>query len=497
MFWKMSLFHGLRASPILTVLAVLALSALLSIPVHAHQPSEVGLSYDLENQTLNVTVLHKVSSPTGHYVARVDIFKNDEKILSSDYRSQPSASDPFTYSYAVNATSEDVLKATAFCSIAGSRSGELKVGEAKLTVKAASSTSSSLPLEKIALPEGFAIQVFAQNLSYPRSLALGDDGTIFVGTRLPFDLIDSGDTTPVYAIRDLNGNGMAEESEIRVVDMLRNPNGVAFHDGSLYVAEIDRILRYEGIESNLDSPPEPVEVARLPYYILHGWRYIAFGPDDKLYVAMGADCNVCEPVDDLNGTILRMNADGSDREVFAKGVRNSLGMDWSPAGELWFTDNGRDMLGNDLPSDELNHAPVAGLDFGFPSCHSGSIPDPELGSDESYSCHEKMPPAWALGPHVAALGMRFYQGDMFPAEFQNQIFIAEHGSWNRDAPIGYRVAAVKVENGTAIGHQIFASGWLQEGEAWGRPVDVQPLPDGSLLVSDDLAGVIYRIIYSA
>jgi len=318
-----------------------------------------------------------------------------------------------------------------------------------------------------------------------------------VGTRLPFDLIDSGEETPIYAIRDLNGDGVAEESEIKVVDMLPNPNGVAFHDGSLYVAEIDRILRYDDIEANLDSPPEAVEVARLPYYIMHGWRYIGFGPDEKLYVAVGADCNVCEPVDELNGTILRMNADGSDREVFAKGVRNSVGMDWSPSGELWFTDNGRDMLGNDMPSDELNHAPVAGLDFGFPSCHSGSIPDPELGSNDSYSCNEKMPPAWALGPHVASLGMRFYQGDMFPAEYDSQIFIAEHGSWNRDEPIGYRLAAVKVVNDTAIGHQIFASGWLQEGEAWGRPVDVQPLQDGSLLVSDDLAGVIYRITYSA
>ena len=197
MFWKMSSFHGMRVLPIL---AVLALLALLSIPVQAHPPSEVMLSFDQKNQTLDVAILHKVSSPSGHYVARVDIFKNDENILSSDYGSQPSASDPFTYSYAVNATSGDVLKATATCSIAGSKSGELTVGEeVKLTVKSAPATSA-LPLEKIILPEGFSIQVFAQNLSYPRSLALGDDGTIFVGTRLPFDLIDSGNKTPVYAI---------------------------------------------------------------------------------------------------------------------------------------------------------------------------------------------------------------------------------------------------------------------------------------------------------
>ena len=272
-----------------------------------------------------------------------------------------------------------MLKAKAFCSIAGSKSGELKVGEdAKLVVQSAS-PSSSLPLEKIVLPEGFRIQVFAQNLSYPRSLALGDEGTIFVGTRLPFDLIDSGNTTPVYAIQDLNGDGMAEESEIKVVDMLRNPNGVAFHNGSLYVAEIDRVLRYDGIESNLDSPPEAVEIASLPYYITHGWRYIAFGPDEKLYVAVGADCNVCEPVDELNATIMRMNADGSDREVYAKGVRNSVGMDWSPSGELWFTDNGRDMLGNDVPSDELNHAPVAGSGLRLPILPFGKHTGPGSG----------------------------------------------------------------------------------------------------------------------
>ena len=223
-------------------------------------------------------------------------------------------------------------------------------------------------------------------------------------------------------------------------------------------------------------------VANLPYYVMHGWRYIAFGPDGKLYVAVGANCNVCEHKDDLNATIIRMNPDGSEREIYARGVRNSVGMDWSPEGDLWFTDNGRDMLGNDIPSDELNHAPVKDLDFGFPVCHSGSIPDPELGSNESYQCNEKMPPAWALGPHVAPLGMRFYQGSMFPAEYQNKVFIAEHGSWNRDMPIGYRLVTVNVENNTAVDQEVFAEGWLQEGKAWGRPVDLQPLPDGSLLV---------------
>jgi glucose/arabinose dehydrogenase len=475
------------------ILIFLLLLAFLAIPVQAHPPADVSLSFDQENQTLNVTIMHKVSTPSSHYVARVDLTKNGQIVHSFDYTSQPTSTQ-FTYSYAMNASGGDVLKATATCSIAGSKTGVLTIPKnSKLVVQ----SSANLPLDKIVLPDGFHIEAFAQNLSYPRSMTLGKNGTIFVGTRLPFESLDSGNTTPVYAISDLNGNGLAEKDEIKVVDMLKNPNGVAFHNGSLYVAEIDRIVRYDDIEAKLDSPPKPVVVATLPYYIMHGWRYIAFGPDAKLYVAVGANCNVCEHKDELNATIIRMNPDGSEREVYAKGVRNSVGMDWSPKGDLWFTDNGRDMLGNDVPSDELNHAPVSGLDFGFPSCHSGSIPDPELGSNESYSCNEKMPPAWALGPHVAPLGMRFYEGSMFPAEYQNRIFIAEHGSWNRDMPIGYRLATVKVENDTAVGHEIFAEGWLQNGTAWGRPVDVQPLPDGSLLVSDDLTGAIYRITYSA
>jgi glucose/arabinose dehydrogenase len=475
------------------ILIVLSLLVLLSIPTQAHPPANTSLSFDQNNHTLSVAITHTVSAPSSHYVARVDVTKNDQMILSKDYTSQPSSS-KFTYTYPVNASAGDVLKAKATCSIAGSRTGELTVPETTMLVV---QSSVDLPLGNITLPKSFKIQIFAQNLSYPRSLALGENGTIFVGTRLPFESIESGNTTPVYAIQDINGNGLVEENEIKVVDLLRNPNGVAFHNGSLYVAEIDRIVRYDEIEANLDSPAKPVFVADLPYYVMHGWRYIAFGPDGKLYVAAGANCNVCEHKDELNATIIRMNPDGSDREIYAKGVRNSVGMDWSPEGELWFTDNGRDMLGNDVPSDELNHAPVKGLDFGFPFCHSGSIPDPELGSNESYRCNEKMPPAWALGPHVAPLGMRFYHGKMFPTDYQNRIFIAEHGSWNRDMPIGYRLVTVKVENNTAVDQKVFAEGWLQEGKAWGRPVDVQPLPDGSLLVSDDQANVIYRITYAA
>lgn len=458
----------------------------------AHPPSNVSLSYDQDNSTLNVTITHTVSDPAKHYIKMVELFKNGQMILSEDYTSQPTLA-TFTQSYQLNATAGDVIAAKATCVISGSRSAEITVAENRLTIKSA----LSLPLDKIQLPPGFKIEIYAENLTYPRSMTMSPGGTLFIGTRQPFELLDSGEPSPVYAIKDENGTGKAEPDEIRIVDMLKNPNGVAFHNGSLYVAEIDRILRYDDIESRLDSPPEPVVVKELPYYILHGWRYIRFGPDGKLYIAMGADCNACTHDDPLNATIVRMNPDGTGMEVYARGVRNSVGMDWDPrTGELWFTDNGRDELGNDVPSDELNHAPVPGLDFGFPYCHSGSIPDPDLGSNESYVCHDKVPPAWCLGPHVASLGMRFYTGSMFPPEYQNRVFIAEHGSWNRDTPIGYRVAAVRISNNTAINHEIFAEGWLENGTAWGRPVDVEIAKDGSLLVSDDLAQVIYRICFT-
>ncbi|HPT18571.1 MAG TPA: PQQ-dependent sugar dehydrogenase [Methanothrix sp.] len=486
------------------ILLILLVQLLLLLPAAAHPPSQVSLNYDSANQSLQVTTTHTVSNPSGHYVFKVDVLKNGEMVLTKEYTSQPTGS-TFTYDYPVNATAGDVLKATAYCSIAGSRSAEITVGDVALKVMQAEEEASDLPLEKVRLPPGFKIEIYAENLTYARSLAISPNGTLFVGTRLPFETLDSPNGLAVYAIVDKNQNHYAEENEIfTVAEGLNNPNGVAFRDGSLYVAEIDRIIRFEDIESRLaedgGKPFEPVTVKELPQYLLHGWRYIGFGPDGKLYLAMGAACNVCQHNDELNGTIVRMNPDGSDMEVFAKGVRNSVGFDWDPAtSEMWFTDNGRDLLGNDVPSDELNHAPVAGLDFGFPTCHSGSIPDPDLGSNENYTCNQKVPPAWMLGPHVAPLGMRFYSGSMLPEEYQGSIIIAEHGSWNRDKPIGYRVAAVLLKNNTAVGQQIIAEGWLDSSAndtVWGRPVDVLSIDDGSLLVSDDLNGVIYRISYS-
>jgi len=276
---------------------------------------------------------------------------------------------------------------------------------------------------------------------------------------------------------------------------LQLPVGVAYKDGSLYVSAVSRILRYDDIEQHLDQVQTPVVVIdKLPSDTHHGWKFIAFGPDGKLYVPVGAPCNICAPDVQRYANILRMNPDGSGREVFARGVRNSVGFDWQPDSKtLWFTENGRDMLGDDLPPDELNHAPRAGMDFGYPHCHGGDLPDPEFGSQRR--CDEFIAPAQKLGAHVAALGMRFYSGTMFPSAYRGQIFIAEHGSWNRSKKNGYRISLVRVQGSKAVAYETFASGWLQGESAWGRPADVLVLPDGSLLVSDDHAGAIYRIAY--
>jgi glucose/arabinose dehydrogenase len=336
-------------------------------------------------------------------------------------------------------------------------------------------------LDDISLPPGFSIEVWTDAVPNARSLALGDDGTVFVATRRD---------GRVYAVRSSGG----ERRVTTLAERLKMPNGVAFHAGDLYVAENHRIIRFDDIESRLNDVPEPVVVidTLLPERH-HGWRYIDFGPDGKLYIALGAPCNVCERDDAAK--ISRMNPDGSGQEVYAEGVRNSVGFDWHPeTGDLWFTDNGRDMLGDDLPPGELNHAPIAGLHFGFPYCHGGDIPDPEYG--DKRSCSEFEGPAQKLGPHVAPLGMLFYTGDMFPAEYRNQVLIAEHGSWNRSQKIGYRVSLVRMEDGSPAGYEVFADGWLDNEQVSGRPVDLLQLEDGSLLVSDDQNGVIYRIAYS-
>jgi len=291
------------------------------------------------------------------------------------------------------------------------------------------------------------------------------------------------------------GKRAAADEVAVVADGLNSPNGVAFRGGALYVAEISRVLRFDHIEADPGHPPAPVVVnSSFPTDAHHGWKYIAFGPDGRLYVPVGAPCNICEQEDPRYASIMRMAADGSGLEIFARGIRNTVGFDWHPATQvLWFTDNGRDWMGDDLPPDELNRAPEKGMHFGFPYCHGGNIADPDYG--KARACSEFQPPAIQLGPHVAALGMKFYTGRMFPDEYRNQIFIAEHGSWNRTVPIGYRISLVRLEKNRVVDYTVFAQGWLQEDRAWGRPVDVLIMPDGALLVSDDRAGAIYRIRY--
>jgi glucose/arabinose dehydrogenase len=346
-------------------------------------------------------------------------------------------------------------------------------------------SSIALPLEQIKLPPGFHISIFADNVRDARSMTLSPNGTLFVGTR------SAGN---VYAIVARNGADKAD-GVITIAHGLNMPNGVAFRDGALYVAEVNRVLRYEDIEAHFKNPPKPVVVNdKFPSDKHHGWKVMAFGPDGLLYVPVGAPCNICEPNPDRYAAIMRMRPDGSGLETFARGIRNTVGFDWHPVTkELWLTDNGRDWLGDDRPPDELNHAPRPGMHFGYPYCHGKNIADPEFGA--KHRCDEFTPPAMELGPHVAALGMRFYTGTMFPEEYRNQIFIAEHGSWNRTTPIGYRISLVRLDNDRALSYDVFAEGWLQGHQAWGRPVAVLVMPDGSLLVSDDRADVIYRITY--
>ena len=345
---------------------------------------------------------------------------------------------------------------------------------------------STLPIDSIRLPPGFSIEVAAR-VPNARAMTWGAAGTLFVGT---------AQEGKVYAVT-LPPAGSRGDARVQVIASgLREPAGVAFRDRALYVSAVSRILRFDDIEARLTDPPKPVIVNdRLPADGHHGRKFIAFGPDGKLYVNVGVPCNICEPdPPDRYGVIARMNPDGSALEVFARGLRNSVGFDWDPrTKELWFTDNGRDMLGDDVPPDTLNHAARAGLRFGFPYCHGGNIPDPEFG--RKHACSEFVAPAQNLGPHVAALGMRFYTANQFPAAYRNRIFIAEHGSWNRSKKIGYRVTMVTLDGNKAIRYEPFAQGWLQGESAWGRPADVLVAPDGSLLVSDDTAGAIYRISY--
>ncbi|MDH4570422.1 sorbosone dehydrogenase family protein [Pseudomonas sp. BN414] len=340
--------------------------------------------------------------------------------------------------------------------------------------------NAALPLERIRLPEGFRIALVSDQVPNAREMAWGDRGTLFVG---------SNSAGKVYALQPASGEVRAIASGLQL------PVGVAYKEGDLYISAVSKILRLRDIESRLDSPPDAeVVYSKLPHDTHHGWKFIAFGPDGKLYVPVGAPCNVCDEDPDTYAAIHRMNADGSGLELVARGVRNTVGFDWHPqTGELWFSENGRDLMGDDVPDCELNRLEKLGQHFGFPYCHAGDVADPKF---SQRPCSEFVAPVAKLGPHVAPLGMRFYTGSQFPAEYRNNLFIAEHGSWNRSEKIGYRIKRVELNpDGSLKRQSVFAEGWLKDGDVWGRPADVLVAPDGALLVSDDEAGAIYRIEY--
>lgn len=341
--------------------------------------------------------------------------------------------------------------------------------------------ADKLPVNQLKLPKGFHIEVYASGIANARSLRVGDKGTVFVGNRL----LDK-----VWAITDKDGKRTAKV----LLSGLYRPNGLAYHDGTLYISELSKVSKIDKVEDNLDNPKLTLVYDDLPKDEAHGWKFIAIGPDNKLYVPVGQPCNNCIP-DDRHGQIRRMNLDGSGVEVVARGVRNTVGFDWNPANhELYFTDNGRDWMSEDLPNDELNRVTKVGQHYGSPYCYQGNVADPEFGW--GHSCSEFVPPVALMGPHAAALGMRFYTGTMFPAEYRGAILVARHGSWNRSNKFGGDIAIVKLNrDGSVKSVEPFITGFLVDNKYIGRPVDVQPMKDGSLLISDDFAGAVYRVTY--
>ena len=352
-------------------------------------------------------------------------------------------------------------------------------------------------VKSLEVADGFKIDLYATGVRNARQMAMGDNGTLFVGSR---------GAGRVHAVLDTDGDHRADRV-LLIARGLEQPSGIAYHAGSLYVAEISRILRYDDIESRLEDPPEPVVVSEaLPGAGHHGWRYLKFSPNDELFVSIGAPCNVCEEVplksrpgwgdadSSLFASISRVDLETGDLIPYAHGIRNSVGFDWHPdTGYLVFTDNGRDMMGDDIPPDELNVATEPGQHFGFPYCHGGDIADPKFGSQRP--CSDFRAPAQKLGPHVAAIGMTVIEGEGFPAAYRGRAVIAEHGSWNRSTPIGYRVTTVALDGDRGTAYEPLVEGWLlSDGSAWGRPSDVLELADGSLLVADDRAHAIYRIV---
>ena len=350
-----------------------------------------------------------------------------------------------------------------------------------------SDVDADVNISQFKLPPGFEISIYADQVPGARQMALGDQKIVYVGTK----------EQQVYALIP-NHDGTHAEKVINIVNNLNTPNGVAYWKGDLYVAEINRVLRYPDITHHLSNPQSEVINHQLPEKAHHGLRVIHFSPDDWLYIAIGMPCNTCDYRNEnpLFGTISRMKPDGSNLQIFAKGIRNSVGFDWQPQTQaLWFTDNGQDWLGDHLPPDEINIAPKPGMDFGFPYVYGNNTPAPGY-TQKPLPLTNFTPSVFNLPAHVAPLGLTFYTGKMFPAKYQQQIFIAEHGSWNSSVIVGYQVISVFIKDNKVIDSKPFLTGWLNGQNVTGRPVDILNMPDGSLLVSDDYAGKIYRISYN-
>jgi glucose/arabinose dehydrogenase len=346
--------------------------------------------------------------------------------------------------------------------------------------------ASEIPIGKVKLPKGFAVEIWATGMPGGRAMARGDSGKIYMGTR---------GLGRVYEVTDEGGRRTSRV----VVDKLTQPSGVAMHGGSLFVFAIDKVLRYDGIEK--DPNVQPVDLTdrfNLPQQQHHNWKYIAFGPDGKLYVPFGAPCNICEPPPEY-AQIRRYNADGSGMEVIARGVRNTQGFTWHPGTkQLWFTDHGRDWMGDKGPEDELNRITKVGLNFGYPYCHAKGVLDAEIKKKDA--CKGVTLPVTTMGPHAATMGVIFYTGSMFPKEYQNTMFIARKGSWNRTVKFGFDVANVRPsKDGKKATVKPFMTGFLEDPKTakfWGRPAYLLQMPDGSMLVSDEQLGAIYRVSYA-
>lgn len=345
-------------------------------------------------------------------------------------------------------------------------------------------SAANINLKQLTVPAGFKIEFFAENVENARQMALSPSGIVYVGSRK---------AGKVYALKDVDSDGKVDQRWL-VAEDLNMPSGLAFKEDDLYVADVDKILKFTNIDANLEQPVIELFFNDLPDDDHHGWKFIRFAPNGDLIIPVGAPCNICEAPTDKHARILALDMNTKTLTELAKGVRNTVGFDYHPlTNQLWFSDNGRDMMSDDVPGDEINRLIDVGSHFGYPYFHAGDVADPEFSKGKKSS--DYIFPEYTLGAHVAPLGVHFYRGQQFPKSYKNQLFVAEHGSWNRTKKSGYKVALLTIENSKVVNYQAFISGFMQAEKTFGRPVAILELADGSLLVSDDFANVIYRISY--